>query len=230
VSAHLIVNADDFGASDGVNRGIVECHRAGVVTSTSLMVTGAAAQEAVTLSAANPELAVGLHWDVIGEDERAFDLGDEQGVRREFAAQLDRFHALLGRGPTHVDSHRHTHLQHGVRELFLELVARLGVPLRGDGQVFFIGGFYAQWEWGVTELEHVSVSALQRILTEEVGEGWTEISCHPGYITPGYRTTYRHEREAEIHTLTDPHIRATIEELGLTLESYATYRELAAGP
>jgi predicted glycoside hydrolase/deacetylase ChbG (UPF0249 family) len=230
VSGQLIVNADDFGASGGVNRGIVECHRAGIVTSTSLMVTGAAAREAVALSRENPELAVGLHWDVIGEDERDFDIADEREVRREFAAQLDRFHALMGRPPTHVDSHRHMHLKHEVRALFSELVAPLGVPLRGDGKVFFIGGFYAQWEWGVTELEHVSVDALQGILTNEVGQGWTEVSCHPGYITPDYRSTYRFEREAEILTLTDPRIRATIEELGLALESYASYAELAAGP
>jgi predicted glycoside hydrolase/deacetylase ChbG (UPF0249 family) len=227
VIGRLIVNADDFGASSGVNRGIMECHRAGVVTSASLMVTGAAAQEAIALSRANPELAVGLHWDVVGEDERDFDLCDEQAVRREFAAQLDRFVVAVGRAPTHVDSHRHMHLSDEVRALFRELVAPLGVPLRGGGEVFFIGGFYAQWEWGVTELEHVSVEALQRILTDEVGEGWTEVSCHPGYITPEYRTTYREEREAEIRTLTDPRIRATIERLGLRLESYASYREQA---
>jgi chitin disaccharide deacetylase len=229
VSGRLIVNADDFGASSGVNRGIVECHRRGVVTSTSLMVTGPAAAEAVALSGANPELSVGLHWDVIGEDERAFDIGDERAVRAEWDAQLERFHDLMGRAPTHVDSHRHMHLKPELRALFGELVAPLGVPLRGGGQVFFIGGFYAQWEWGVTELEHVSVEALEGILRKEVGDGWTEVSCHPGYITPDYRTTYREEREAEIATLTDPRIRATIEELELTLESYATYAKLEAG-
>jgi predicted glycoside hydrolase/deacetylase ChbG (UPF0249 family) len=228
MTGRLIVNADDFGASAGVNRGIVECHRSGVVTSASLMVTGAAMEEAVALSRANPELAVGLHWDVIGEDERDFDLRDGQAVRREFAVQLDRFLLATGRAPTHVDSHRHMHLKHEVRALFRELVAPLGVPLRGDGQVFFIGGFYAQWEWGVTELEHVSVDALARILTDEVGEGWTEISCHPGYITPEYRTTYRWEREAEIRTLTDPRIRDAIEQLDLRLESYASFSEQAA--
>jgi chitin disaccharide deacetylase len=225
MTRYLIVNADDFGASSGVDRGIIECHRSGIVTSTSLMVTGAAATEAVALSRENPELAIGLHWDVIGEDDRDFDLGDERAVREEFARQLDRFQALMGRLPTHVDSHRHTHLEDDVRELFVELVAPLGVPLRDDGQVTFIGGFYAQWEWGVTELEHVSVEALQGILRDEVGEGWTEVSCHPGYITPDYRSTYSSEREAEIQTLTDPRIRETIEEQGISLQSYATYQQ-----
>ncbi len=227
MSGQLIVNADDFGACSGVNRGIVDCHRKGVVTSASLMVTGRAAKEAAYLSRANPRLAVGLHWDVVGEDERDFDLSDEDAVRREFDAQLQRFRELTGREPTHVDSHRHMHMSDELRDLFGELVAPLGVPLRGDGQVTFIGGFYAQWEWGVTELEHISVGSLQRILREEVGAGWTEISCHPGYVTPGYRTTYRYERQAEIRTLTDPRVRETIDELGLELQSYATYAELA---
>jgi hypothetical protein len=112
-----------------------------------------------------------------------------------------------------------------VSELFGELVAPLGVPLRGDGQVRFVGRFYAQWEWGVTELEHVSPEALEEIVREEVGEGWTELSCHPGYVSDDYTPMYRQEREAELRTLTDPRIRATIEELGIRLESYDTYAE-----
>jgi chitin disaccharide deacetylase len=226
---HVIVNADDFGASTGTNRGIVECHARGVLTSTSMMVTGAAVAEAVEISRAHPQLAVGLHWDVIGEDEREFDLDDEGAVREEFAAQLQRFYELMGRPPTHIDSHRHLHLDDGVRELFVELAAPVGVPLRGDGRVRFVGNFYAQWEWGVTELEHVGVAALQQIIREEVREGWTELSCHPGYVTDDYLPMYRHEREAELRTLTDPRIRATIEELGIALESYATYAERSAG-
>jgi chitin disaccharide deacetylase len=224
---YLIVNADDFGASRGTNRAIVECHRRGVLTSASLMVTGAAVHQAVAFSHANPRLAVGLHWDVVGEDERAFDLSDEQAVRDEFNAQLERFHSLMGRPPTHIDSHRHTHLEDDVRDLFATLAAPLGVPLRGDGRVHFIGGFYAQWEWGVTELEHVTVEALERILRDEVREGWTEISCHPGYVTPGYRPIYRSEREAELRTLTDPRVRAAIGALDIRLESYAGYGQLA---
>jgi chitin disaccharide deacetylase len=226
---HVIVNADDFGASTGTNRGIVECHTGGVLTSTSMMVTGAAVAEAVEISRAHPQLAVGLHWDVIGEDEREFDLDDERAVREEFAAQLQRFCELMGRAPTHIDSHRHLHLDDSVRELFVELAAPVGVPLRGDGRVRFVGNFYAQWEWGVTELEHVGVAALQQIIREEVREGWTELSCHPGYVTGDYLPMYRHEREAELRTLTDPRIRATIEELGIALESYATYAERSAG-
>ena len=222
----IIFNADDFGASTGVNRGIVEAHRHGVLTSTSLMVTGTAVDAAVGLSRENPELAIGLHWDVIGEDERSFDLTDERAVREEFELQLDRFVTLLGRPPTHVDSHRHMHRR--IFELFRELVEPLGVPLREDGKVAFVGDFYAQWEWGVTELEHVSVEALCDLLREKATAGWTEFSCHPGYRSPDYRAMYLAEREAEVAALTDPRVRETIEELGLELCSYADYARAPA--
>jgi predicted glycoside hydrolase/deacetylase ChbG (UPF0249 family) len=219
----LIINADDFGASTGINRGIVECHTRGVVTSTSLMVTGRAVAEAVALSRHHPALAVGLHWDVWGEDEREFDLENVPGVRDEFRRQLDEFHRLLGRLPTHVDSHRHAHRQDHLMPVFRELTASLGVPLRGDGRVNFVGGFYAQWEWRVTNLEYVGVPFLQRLLAEEVPAGWTELSCHPGYRSPDFHSEYLAEREEEVRTLTDPRVRQTIAELGITLASYADY-------
>jgi len=217
---NLVVNADDLGASEGVNRGIVESHVNGIVTSASLMVTGAAAAEAVALAREHPGLGVGLHWDVWGEDEREFDLGDHGAVRDEFSRQLDRFHQLMGRAPTHVDSHRHAHREPGVMDLFLELVEPLGVPLRGDGRVRFVGGFYAQWEWKVTNLEYVSVPFLQRMLRDEVPDGWTELSCHPGYRSPGYSAVYLAEREEEVRTLTDSRVRATVEEQGIRLRSF----------
>ena len=222
---YLIFDADDFGASAGVNRGILECHTRGVVTSASLMVTGRAVHEAVAMSRDHPELAVGLHWDVWGEDERVFDIDDPRAVRDEFRRQLDEFHRLLGRMPTHVDSHRHAHRKEHLMPLFRELVEPLGVPLRDDGQVRFVGGFYAQWEWMVTNLEYVSVSFLERMLREEVVEGWTEFSCHPGYLSPDYGAIYNAEREEEVRTLTDPRIRQIIEEQAICLVSYADYLE-----
>jgi predicted glycoside hydrolase/deacetylase ChbG (UPF0249 family) len=223
VAKRLIFNADDFGASTGVNQGILDCHTRGVVTSTSLMVTGRAVKEAVSMSGDHPELAVGLHWDVWGEDEREFDIKNLRAVRDEFHRQLDEFNRLLKRMPTHVDSHRHTHLEKHLFPLFEELVTPLGIPLRGNGRVRFIGGFYAQWEWKVTNLDYVSLPFLEKMLHEEVKEGWTEFSCHPGYVSADFSAAYLEEREAEVRTLTDYRARETIERLGIHLVSYADY-------
>jgi len=110
--------------------------------------------------------------------------------------------------------------------LFRELVAPLGVPLRDDGRVRYVGGFYAQWEWKVTNLDYVSVPFLQRLFREEVLEGWTEVSCHPGYRSPDYAAVYLVERESEVQTLTDPRIRQTIEDLNIRLVSYGDYQKI----
>ena len=102
-----------------------------------------------------------------------------------------------------------------------ELAAPLGVPLREEGDVTYVGGFYAQWEWKVTDLHHVSPEFLVWILRNEVGEGWTELGCHPGYVTPDFRSVYLAEREAELTTLTDPSVREEVEALGIRLASFA---------
>ncbi len=223
---YLIFNADDFGASRGVNRGIIECHQRGVVTSTSLMVDGRGVDEAVRLSRENPALAIGLHFDVWGEDERVFDTRNVAAVGEEFQRQLGRFVALMGRPPTHVDSHRHVHRQPHLQEKFREWVAPLGVPLRADGPVGFVGGYYGQWEWQVTELKYIEVPYLQFMLRNEVPPGFTEFSCHPGYVTDDYHAVYLKERETEVETLTDPRIRETLAALHIRLISYLDYARL----
>jgi predicted glycoside hydrolase/deacetylase ChbG (UPF0249 family) len=223
MTRYLIVNADDFGQTTGITRGIVECHQRGIVTSTSLMVTGRAVDEAVRLSEANLNLSIGLHFDVWGEDEREFDTHNIPATHDEFRRQLDEFVKVMGRMPTHVDSHRHAHREEHLFEHFRKWCEPVGVPLRGDGKVNFVGGFYGQWEWGVKELKYVSVEFLQQMLREEVPPGITEFSCHPGYITDDYKGIYCREREAEIATLVNPRIRQTIDEQGIQLAGYGDY-------
>jgi predicted glycoside hydrolase/deacetylase ChbG (UPF0249 family) len=208
----LIVNADDFGASEGVNRGILECHVDGVVTSASLMVEGSAAREAAEAARDHPLLSVGLHFVADGDD-----------VARALARQLSSFERLVGRPPTHVDSHHHFHRDDDVFPQFCALLEPLGVPVRGDGRVAWIGGFYAQWQPGVTNLEYVSVGSFERLLKEEVRAGWTELACHPGYRSAGFQSSYLVEREAEVRTLTDARVHEVISELDLQLANYADF-------
>lgn len=223
---YLIFNADDFGASEGINRGIVESHQRGVLTSTSMMVTGRAVEQAVSLGRENPQLAIGLHFDVWGEDEREFDTHDLSATHDEFLRQMDRFYLLVGRAPTHVDSHRHAHRQPHLFPHFQSWASGLDIPIRGDGKVNFVGGFYAQWEWKVTNLEYVSVEFLRRMILNEVPPGITEFSCHPGYAQTDYLAAYNTEREEELRTLTDPRVRRTIAECGIDLISYCDYNRI----
>src|SRR6267378_3443838 len=100
MTRHLIVNADDFGQSPGVNRGIVTAHQRGIVTSTSMMVRWPAAAKAAELCRAHPRLSVGLHvdlgeWACRGGDWVAVyevvPLDDPAAVAKEVGRQLAEF-------------------------------------------------------------------------------------------------------------------------------------------
>jgi chitin disaccharide deacetylase len=216
--ARLIVNADDFGLTVGVSQGIVDAHVGGIVTSTSLMVDTPAVEHAVGLAGAHPGLSIGLHFV---DDSPAL---DEPGrAADEFARQLSRFRELMGREPTHVDSHHHVHFRR--MSTFAPLVEPLGVPLRGDGRVRYLGAFFAHPQRGVVDYDRIRRPFLLRLLGEiSSDEGLVELGCHPGRVTEELHSSYTGEREIELGTLTEPDLAAAIEALGLTLASYADWR------
>lgn len=136
----LIVNADDFGYTRGVNEGIVEAHRNGILTATTLMANAPAFEHAVDLALRNPSLDVGCHLMLV-EGRMVSDPSRElpsalSGVVKsivrgrlpvydELRAQIEK---IVGAGirPTHLDAHKHTHLLPPV----LEAVARLAREFR----------------------------------------------------------------------------------------------------
>lgn len=216
----LIVNADDFGLTAGVTEGIVEAHVRGILTSTSLMVDRPAAEQAAALSREHPRLSVGLHF----EDDTP-ELDDPEHARRRFADQLRRFRELMGSEPTHVDSHHHVHMTR--MATFAPLVEPLGVPLRGDGRVPYLGEFYAHPAPGVVDLDRIGERFLLRVLGAAAaggGAGFVELGCHPGRVTSELRSSYADVREIELATLTDPGLPAKIAALGLQLASYRDWR------
>lgn len=210
-----IVNADDFGASRGINRGIVQAHLEGVLTSTSLMVDLPACFEAVQLSRDLPHLSVGLHACFTSEDgELLFDVQDEARCRRELHRQFERFQHLLGSLPTHLDSHHHIHQHPLLLGHFLELAQQHCLPLRMHSAVRYFGRFYGQWD-GESHHKHISAENLMRMLETEVGQGITELGCHPGYQDPLLVSVYSTERETELKTLCDPRVKQKFAALGI---------------
>jgi len=217
---HLIVNADDFGLSAGINRGIVEAHRRGVLTSTSLMVDAAGADEAAGLAPELPALSVGLHADL---PEALLDQGGA-AARAELERQLERFTALVGRAPTHLDSHHNVHRKPPLEPVFVEVARQAGLPLREHSAARYFAKFYGQWG-GKSHLEQIAVLSLIRMLETEIADGLTELSCHPGY--PDLETGYFVEREAELRTLCDPRVPQALARLEIALASYHDYPRLA---
>jgi predicted glycoside hydrolase/deacetylase ChbG (UPF0249 family) len=209
----LIVNADDFGLAGGVNEGIIEAHLHGVLTSASLMVLRPAAKAAAALARAHPSLSIGLHFE---DDE----LRDGRQAEHTFRAQLERFRELVDADPTHVDSHHHVHASH--LATFRKLVEPLGVPLRHDGRVRYIDGF-----WGQPDLEHVSSDFLRQLVRAEAGEGFNELGCHPARISDDLRSSYLTERAAELQTLTKPGLGDELESDGVRLVSFRAWHHEA---
>lgn len=148
----LIVNADDFGASEEVNEAVIRAFKEGVLTSASLMVTGAAAEQAVKLAKENPGLAIGIHLvTVVGRSVLAHSdipmLVDHNGnfsnnptaaglkyffsprarreLRKELAAQFEKFHST-GLRLSHIDGHLHLHVHPVIFNAAVELGTKLG--------------------------------------------------------------------------------------------------------
>jgi chitin disaccharide deacetylase len=150
---NLIVNADDLGWSEGVNRGIAEAHGNGMVTSASLLANGAAFVLAVELARTAPGLGVGVHLNLsdgqpAAERETVTSLLNDEGefasgpeglllrmarravelgeVEREWDAQIARVRDA-GIAPTHLDGHKHVHMLPGLFEIALRLAKRHGI-------------------------------------------------------------------------------------------------------
>jgi predicted glycoside hydrolase/deacetylase ChbG (UPF0249 family) len=220
----LIVNADDLGLSAGVNRGIARAHEEGILTSASLLVRAPHAEAAARYARAHRELGTGLHLDLeewhyagtpwIGAHE-SLDRGDRDAVAAEIAAQLDRFVALMGRQPSHLDSHHHLHREDPARGIVLEHGARLDVPIRHlSPGIRFEGGFYA----GGGAKERISAEALCALL-RALAPGVTELGCHPA-LDDTSGSSYSDERTLETETLCSPAVRATVAEERISLRSF----------
>jgi predicted glycoside hydrolase/deacetylase ChbG (UPF0249 family) len=204
----LIVTGDDFGLTPSVNRGIVEAHRLGILTSASLMVNRPASEAAAGLARECPALSVGLHLELsVGEPER---------VDAQIERQVARFLELVGGFPTHLDAHHNAHHDPRLLPGVLALGRRIAAPVRGHSRIRHVSKFYGQWG-GETHIEQIGVESLLRVLDEEVRDDVTEIGCHPGHVEPGFPSSYAAEREVELKTLCDERVRQGIFEREIEL-------------
>ncbi len=196
----LIVNADDLGYDPEIDRGILLAHERGLVSSATLLVDSPYAPAAAHRAPAS--LPLGVHV-LLAADAAPGDVEPE--VRR----QVERFRALRGRSPTHLDAHKHAHARPGLAEPFARAAAALGLPVRaleaGHRTLLraagvrtadaFLGDASLRPCW-TTERLVAALSALP--------EGTTELMCHPGFRPAVVRTSFGAEREIELAALCDP--------------------------
>jgi predicted glycoside hydrolase/deacetylase ChbG (UPF0249 family) len=225
----LIVNADDLGVSPDTNAGIIEAFRTGIVTSASLMVDRPGTADAVRRSRDNPRLSIGLHldlgewcyrdgqWHVVSQPVPP---DDPLAVRGAVLGQLERFQTLLGRPPTHLDSHQHVHQHEPAHGVALEVAEQLDIPLRGlRGGIAYCGSFYGQSGRGEPCSEAIRVDALLELLAA-LPAGVTELGCHPG-LDAQLASVYRLERRVEVESLCAPAVREAVTRAGIRLVSFA---------
>lgn len=202
---YLIVNADDFGYSKGINKGIIEAHKNGIVTSTSLMVDEVAADEASDLKNYQ-NLSVGLHFVALGVEPG--------NLWSELQRQLAKFQDIVGKTPDHIDTHKiRPNVDSDIRSVIERYVEQRRMPVRSFGQAKFIDSYFAR-----TGRAEVSLEGLKNSLSE-VEDGYNELMCHVGYSDDYLRgrSSYNDIREKELETLTSKEARELIEDARITL-------------
>jgi predicted glycoside hydrolase/deacetylase ChbG (UPF0249 family) len=246
----LIVNADDFGLTAGVSSGILDAHRKGIVTSTTVIVNRPIDPALVEQLLASG-LGVGLHLNLtlgrpISDPARVRSLVDVEGTfvrdpdevaarankdeaRIELGTQIDAFRHLIGRFPTHLDSHHHVGRHEPIMELVLDFARALKVPVRSQDDVarasarrvkvrttdHFIGDAGAEPYWTAERvLEHLAA----------LPGGTTEFMTHPGYYDGDLAySRYGRQRDAELAGLSDPRAREVIERHGIRLAHFGSF-------
>jgi predicted glycoside hydrolase/deacetylase ChbG (UPF0249 family) len=251
----LIVNADDFGRARGINRGVVRAHREGIVTATTLMVSAPASEDAGRVARELPSLDVGVHLTLtygrpisdpaavrsLVERDGSFPRGpqaflgtgraDRDEALAEYRAQVARARTLLGRAPTHLDSHHWLHDEPALEWAVTALAHETGMAVRphDDGQRDRLRAAgiptVDHYRRDFQHEGHVDLATLERILAD-VGDGVTELGCHPGEPDAelAATSTYASLRSDELATLTDPRASAAIARNGITLSDYTALR------
>jgi predicted glycoside hydrolase/deacetylase ChbG (UPF0249 family) len=244
----LIVNADDLGRTEGINEGIFDAHRRGIVTSATVMVNYPAARRVAVLSRDSPALGIGLHVVLSGgapalPPEQVRSMVDANGrlptkpgglaaadraeVLAEVRAQLKRFREIMGRDPTHFDSHHHSHREvPAVFDAMLTLAWETGLPVRSTSATMadqlrregvptpdhFVEEFYGE---GATLNDLIGI-------VEDLPAGTSELMCHPAVVDEELRLTsgYVEPRTRELDVLTNVAVRQAVQRSGIRLISY----------
>ena len=233
----LVVNADDFGFTRDVNRGIIEAHREGILTATTLMATGGAFDDAVRLARETPSLDVGCHLVLVGSKPyppTVAALVQALALRRirpyeELRAQILRI-AGAGIAPSHIDTHKHTHLLPPVLEAVACLAQEFNVPWVRRPFDFPLEAAGVPWtrravsrglgflrrrfsrvlsRHGCRMTDHFAGFSITgtynaeelALLIRSLPDGTTEFMCHPGHCTAELHSMRTRLKESRVEEL-----------------------------
>jgi predicted glycoside hydrolase/deacetylase ChbG (UPF0249 family) len=233
MSRRLVLNADDFGYDPAVTRGIEEAMTRGVVSSTTMIVNSPHSAQAAERAAG---LNIGLHLNLVRFDavsakrelvEAALPSLSADFVAQETDAQLHRLAELIGRRATHIDVHKHAHLQPAVLEGLARTAKAWGLKVRSISAAMraalrargvetndaFLGDAGQDAYWTLAQFE-AQLDALP-------ADGLVELMCHPGYRPSHVQSGYGAQREVELATFVDPRAKALLAARGLAFQGWA---------
>lgn len=235
----LIVNSDDFGLTPGVNLGIIDALKRGILRSTTAMMNMPAIEMAADLAKENPELGVGIHLvltagrPILDTHTTIVDANgnflknavlvskvdvDVEEVYAEYVAQMEKYIKVFGHKPTHIDGHHHTHQLPQTVEATRRLAETYGIKYVRQVQesVAFIADFYGP----LTDYKQFETT-LNRHLNKE----YVELMCHVAFIDVDLIqcSTYNFDRVRELETLISEDAKNYIKQHNIELTNFASY-------
>jgi len=267
-----IVNADDYGRTPGVSAGIRAAHLHGLVTSTTSMANYAAEEDLQRAVKECPDLGLGVHLTLTSgspllpagqiptlvdgngcfksllDATLSREAYDPLQVKAEWGAQVERFTAITGHKPDHLDSHHHfSYFTAGLFAVMVELAAHIGCPVRNpvavlagsqpigmpeelipDMQAFMpplLERHGVRWPAYFSATWYDGDATLDELtrLAYCTPDGVLEVMCHPAYLDQPLLNTsgYAMQRASELDILTDPRAREILRQRDINLATFA---------
>ncbi len=243
----LIMNADDFGMTEGNSIGIMMAHAKGILTSTTCMMNMPFAEFALTEAKKLPKLGVGIHFvltvgrplvdgaksytDKDGNFTRPKDYpdgvphADPDELYVEWKAQMEKYIQIAGHKPTHIDSHHHVHLLPWHIDVAKRLAKEYDLPMRQREQTL------DTYEYVRCDDRMYGDDANYDFVTNafKVDEEVLEFMCHPAYVDQRLydMTSYCLPRMKELELILSPEIKQFIEDNNIELINFSNIKRMA---
>ncbi len=248
INRFLIVNADDCNLTPGVTKAILDCHDQGILTSTTFMVNLPVTSQTVKAVLSRKNLGVGIHLNVtlgnpvsasleipslLGENGKFKKLGEQMArlpkaseLAFEYQKQINRFRKILGRNPTHLDTHHQVHDAPFFYEVLKRVAHENQVPLRRSMMMrdpakrkgvrttdYFFGNLTIEGFWREQPLKTV---------LSHLPSGTSEIMCHPGIHDRDLESisSFTEGRVMEYRLFRSPAMRRLTSSLGIVLTHF----------
>lgn len=247
----LIFNADDLGLTKGVTNGIIKAHREGVLTSTTMMVNMPYINLCKKAADENPKLGIGIHLvltagkplvknlkSIVDENgdfynykvmyEKSKPINAEE-VYIEWKAQIDKFISIMGKKPSHIDSHHHIHLMWPGNIIIERLVNEYDIPMRTSSDDL---SNYNYEKANLCKTFYEDNADMEYFYKDKEGilnHNISEVMCHPAIVDDELKSisSYCNGREIELSLILNPKLKKWIKDNKIELINYNDIKKVA---